>query len=183
MMLVTKELKTLPLTIHVPLKKVSKLITKDLICSNVKIAAAALKTFFNIKRPSIIITSLNPHAGENGDFGNEEINIIKPAIDELRKLDNICLYGPISADTAFSSTSRSKYDLAVCMYHDQALIPIKTLDFYKGVNVTLGLDFIRTSPDHGTGFDIAGKNLANPESLIEAVNLAYDMSVNKKNEK
>ncbi len=183
MMLVTKELKTLPLTIHVPLKKVSKLITKDLICSNVKIAAEALKTFFNIKCPSIIVTGLNPHSGENGDFGDEEINIIKPAIDELKKCNNMCLSGPISADIAFSSTIRSKYDLAVCMYHDQALIPIKTLDFNNGVNVTLGLDFIRTSPDHGTGFDIAGKNLASPESLIAAVNLAYDMSVNKKNEK
>ena len=180
MMLVTKGLKTLPLTIHVPLVKVPKLITKELICSNIKIAAEALKTFFNIKRPSIVVTGLNPHAGENGDFGNEEINIIKPAIDELRKLDNICLSGPISADTAFSSTRRSKYDLAVCMYHDQALIPIKTLDFNNGVNVTLGLDFIRTSPDHGTGFDIAGKNLANPESLVSAINLAYKMSINNK---
>ena len=183
MMLVTKELKTLPLTIHVPLKQVPKLITKDLICSNIKIAAEALKTFFNIKRPSIIVTGLNPHAGENGDFGDEEINIIRPAIDDLKKLDNMCLSGPISADTAFSLMARSKYDLAVCMYHDQALIPIKTLDFNNGVNVTLGLDFIRTSPDHGTGFDIAGKNIANPESLIAAVNLAYDMCVNKKNAK
>ena len=95
----------------------------------------------------------------------------------------MCLSGPISADTAFSLMARSKYDLAVCMYHDQALIPIKTLDFNNGVNVTLGLDFIRTSPDHGTGFDIAGKNIANPESLIAAVNLAYDMCVNKKNAK
>ena len=181
MMLVTKELKTLPLTIHVPLKKVPKLITKELICSNVKIASEALKTFFNIKSPSIIVTGLNPHAGENGDFGDEENNIIKPAIEELRKLDNMCLSGPISADTAFSLARRSKYDLAVCMYHDQALIPIKTLDFNNGVNVTLGLDFIRTSPDHGTGFDIAGKNLANPKSLISAINLAYEMCVNKKN--
>ena len=136
-MLVTKELKTLPLTIHVPLKKVSKLITKDLICSNIKIAAEALKTFFNIKLPRIFVTGLNPHSGENGDFGDEEINIIKPAIDELRKDDNICLSGPISADTAFSSIKRSNYDLAVCMYHDQALIPIKTLDFNNRVNVTL----------------------------------------------
>ena len=183
MMLVTSELKTLPLTIHVPLKKVPNLITKDLIWSNVIIAAEALKTYFNIKRPSIIVTGLNPHAGENGDFGDEEINIIKPAIDELRKLDNMCLSGPISADTAFSLLKRTKYDLAVCMYHDQALIPIKTLNFNNGVNVTLGLDFIRTSPDHGTGFDIAGKNMANPESLIAAVNLAYDMCVNKKNAK
>ena len=183
MMLVTNELKTLPLTIHVPLIKVPKLITKDLIYSNVKIAAEALQTYFNIKKPSIIVTGLNPHAGEDGDFGDEEIKVIIPAIDELKKLNYIRVSGPISADTAFSLTRRSDYDLAVCMYHDQALIPIKTLDFYNGVNVTLGLDFIRTSPDHGTGFDIAGKNLANPESLIAAVNLAYDMSINKKNAK
>lgn len=183
MMLVTKELKTLPLTIHVPLIKVPKLITKDLICSNIQIAAEALKKFFNIKNPSIIVTGLNPHAGENGDFGHEEIEVIKPAIYELKKLNNIHLSGPISADTAFTSNRRYKYDLAVCMYHDQALIPIKTLNFNSGVNVTLGLDFIRTSPDHGTGFDIAGKNLANPESLIEAINLAYEMSVNQNNAK
>jgi len=110
---------------------------------------------------------------------NEEINIIKPAIDELKKFTNISITGPISADVAFSPERRSHYDLAVCMYHDQALIPIKTLDFHNGVNVTLGLDFIRTSPDHGTAFDIAGKNLANPESLISAINLAYEMGTNK----
>ena len=122
---------------------------------------------------------MNPHAGENGDLGDEEIRIIKPAIDELKKLNNFSITGPISADIAFSPSKRCQYDLAVCMYHDQALIPIKTLDFYNGVNVTLGLDFIRTSPDHGTAFDIAGKNLANPESLISAINLAYEMGTNK----
>ncbi len=181
MMLVTNGLKTLPLTIHVPLKKVSELITKELIITKIKIAVDDLKTFFNIKKPSIIITGLNPHAGENGDLGDEEIRIIKPAIDELKKLNNISITGPISADIAFSPSKRCHYDLAICMYHDQALIPIKTLDFYNGVNVTLGLDFIRTSPDHGTAFDIAGKNLANPESLISAINLAYEMSTNKNN--
>ena len=181
MMLVSKELKTLPLTIHVPLKKVAKLITKELIFTKVKVAVEDLKTFFAIKKPSIIVTGLNPHAGENGDFGDEEIKVIKPAINELKKLKNISISGPISADTAFSSSKRINYDLAVCMYHDQALIPIKTLDFYNGVNVTLGLDFIRTSPDHGTGNDIAGKNLADPKSLISAINLAYEMSLNKSN--
>ena len=181
MMLVSKGLKTLPLTIHVPLKDVSKLITKELIFSKVKVAVEDLEIFFAIKKPSIIVTGLNPHAGENGDFGDEEIKVIKPAIDELKKLKNISITGPISADTAFSSNNRINYDLAVCMYHDQALIPIKTLDFYNGVNVTLGLDFIRTSPDHGTGFDIAGKNLADQKSLISAINLAYEMSANKKN--
>ena len=181
MMLVTNGLKTLPLTIHVPLKNVTQLITKDLINTKIKIAVEDLKTFFDIKKPSIIVTGLNPHAGENGDLGDEEINIIKPAIDELKKLTNIYITGPVSADIAFSPYKRNNYDLAVCMYHDQALIPIKTLDFHNGVNVTLGLDFIRTSPDHGTAFDIAGKSLANPESLISAINLAYEMSYNKKN--
>ena len=181
MMLVTNGLKTLPLTIHVPLKKVTELITKELINTKIKIAVDDLRTFFDIKKPSIIVTGLNPHAGENGDLGDEEIRIIKPAIDELKKLNNLSITGPISADIAFSPSKRCHYDLAVCMYHDQALIPIKTLDFYNGVNVTLGLDFIRTSPDHGTAFDIAGKNLANPESLISAINLAYEMSTNKKN--
>ena len=157
------------------------MITKELIHTKVKIAVNDLKILFDIKKPSIIVTGLNPHAGENGDLGDEEIKIIKPAIDELKKLIDISITGPISADIAFSSEKRCHYDLAVCMYHDQALIPIKTLDFHNGVNVTLGLDFIRTSPDHGTAFDIAGKNLANPESLISAINLAYEMSTNKKN--
>ena len=181
MMLVTNGLKTLPLTIHVPLKNVTQLITKDLINTKIKIAVEDLKTFFDIKKPSIIVTGLNPHAGENGDLGDEEINIIKPAIDELKKLTNFYITGPVSADIAFAPHKRNHYDLAVCMYHDQALIPIKTLDFDNGVNVTLGLDFIRTSPDHGTAFDIAGKNLANPGSLISAINLAYEMSTHKNN--
>ena len=181
MMLVTNELKTLPLTIHVPFKNVAQLITKELINTKLPIAVDDLQTFFNIMKPSIIVTGLNPHAGENGDLGDEEIRIIKPAIDELKKLTNISITGPISADIAFSPSKRCNYDLAVCMYHDQALIPIKTLDFYNGVNVTLGLDFIRTSPDHGTAFDIAGKNVANPESLISAINLAYKMSTYKNN--
>ena len=183
MMLVTNELKTMPLTIHVPLNMVPKLITKDLIHSKIKIAVDGLKTFFDIKKPSLIITGLNPHAGENGDLGNEEIEIIKPAVDEIKKITNISITGPISADIAFSPEKRCNYDLAVCMYHDQALIPIKTLDFHNGVNVTLGLDFIRTSPDHGTGFDIVGKNIARPESLISAINLAHVMIRNRKNAK
>ena len=182
MMLVTNGLKTLPLTIHVPLKKVTQLITKELILTKVKIAIDDLKILYDIKNPTVVVTGLNPHAGENGNLGDEEIRVIKPAIDELKKLTNISINGPISADIAFSPERRCHYDLAVCMYHDQALIPIKTLDFYNGVNVTLGLDFIRTSPDHGTALDIAGKNLANPKSLISAINLAYTMSINKKNE-
>lgn len=180
MMLVGKNLKTIPLTIHVPIKEVSKLISKELILSTINIAANNLSFYFGIKKPRIIITGLNPHAGENGDIGVEEEKIIIPALNEARKSKCIELIGPVSADTAFSNHKRKQYDLAICMYHDQALIPIKTLDFYNAVNVTLGLDFIRTSPDHGTGFDIAGKNKADPTSLISAINLAYLMS--KKNE-
>ena len=140
-------------------------------------------SYFGISKPRIIVTGLNPHAGEDGDIGTEEKEIIIPAIKKALDDKNFYLSGPVSADTAFSYNKRKEYDLAVCMYHDQALIPIKTLDFYNGVNVTLGLDFIRTSPDHGTGFDIAGKNVANPQSLISAINLAYMMSINKDNEK
>ena len=181
MMLVTNELKTIPLTIHVPIKNVPKLISKDLIEHTIDIAKESLISLFNISKPRIIVTGLNPHAGENGDIGNEEKRIIIPAINEAKKKQDCFLEGPVSADAAFSSKKRNDYDIAICMYHDQALIPIKTLDFFNGVNVTLGLDFIRTSPDHGTGFGIAGKNIANPNSLIAAVNLAYQMSVNKKN--
>ena len=181
MMLVINELKTIPLTIHVPIKNVPKLISKDLIELTINIAKESLISLFNISKPRIIVTGLNPHAGENGDIGNEEKRIIIPAVNEAKKKQDCFLEGPISADAAFSSKKRDDYDLVICMYHDQALIPIKTLDFFNGVNVTLGLDFIRTSPDHGTGFDIAGKNIASPDSLIAAVNLAYQMSVNKKN--
>ncbi len=180
MMLVTKEFKTIPMTIHVPLKDVPKLISKDLIEITVNIARESLISLFNISQPRIVVTGLNPHSGENGDIGDEEEKIITPAINENKKRQNCYLEGPIAADTAFSSEKRKNYDVVICMYHDQALIPIKTLDFFNGVNVTLGLDFIRTSPDHGTGYDIAGKNIANPNSLIAAINLAYEMSINKK---
>ena len=183
MMLVGKNLKTIPLTIHVPLKKVSKLLTKKLIISAIKIARDSLISYFGFSEPRIIVTGLNPHAGEDGDIGTEEKIIIIPAIKEVLDNTKYHLSGPISADTAFSYDNRKKYDLAICMYHDQALIPIKTLDFHNGVNVTLGLDFIRTSPDHGTGFDIVGQDKANPESLISAINLAYKMSINKENDK
>ena len=183
MMLVGENLKTIPLTIHVPLKKVSKLITQELIIFTINIAKEYLISYFDIAKPRIIVTGLNPHAGEDGDIGIEEKNIIMPAINKA--IDNRTFYlsGPVSADSAFSYNKRKEYDLAICMYHDQALIPIKTLDFFNGVNVTLGLDFIRTSPDHGTGFDIAGKNKASPQSLISAINLGYLMSINKDNEK
>ena len=181
MMLVGQNLKTIPLTIHVPLSQVSSLITEELIITTIIITAKYLTSYFGIKKPKIILTGLNPHSGENGDIGSEEQEIIIPAIKKIQKNNDFLIDGPFSADTVFSYEARQNYDVAICMYHDQALIPIKTLDFYNGVNVTLGLDFIRTSPDHGTGFDIAGKNIANPESLISAINLAYLMSVNKDN--
>ena len=182
MMLVNNDLKTIPLTIHVPIKSVPKLISKNLIKLTINIAKESLVSLFNISKPRIVVTGLNPHAGENGDIGDEEKKIIIPAINEARKKADFSLEGPVSADAAFSSEKRRDYDVAICMYHDQALIPIKTLDFFNGVNVTLGLDFIRTSPDHGTGFDIVGKNIANPDSLVAAINLAYEMSINKNNE-
>ena len=179
MMLVAQDLKTVPLTIHVPISEVSGLISKELIIKTVKIVAKDLTEYFGINKPKIFITGLNPHAGENGEIGSEEQNIIIPAIRKIKNSNDFEIQGPFSADTLFSSEARKTYDEVICMYHDQALIPIKTIDFNNGVNVTLGLDFIRTSPDHGTGFDIAGKNNASPDSLIAAINLAYSMSVNK----
>ena len=179
MMLVAQDLKTVPLTIHVPISEVSGLISKELIIKTVKIVAKDLTEYFGINKPKIFITGLNPHAGENGEIGSEEQNIIIPAIKKIKNSNDFEIQGPFSADTLFSSEARKTYDVVICMYHDQALIPIKTIDFNNGVNVTLGLDFIRTSPDHGTGFDIAGKNNASPDSLIAAINLAYSMSVNK----
>ena len=181
MMLVSEYLKTIPLTIHVPIKDVPNLITRELIVSTVKITSNYLKKYFGIDKPRIVITGLNPHSGENGEIGLEEQKIIIPCINDIKNNSSIILNGPLSADTIFSYQQRQTYDVAICMYHDQALIPIKTLDFNNAVNVTLGLDFIRTSPDHGTGFDIAGKDKANPGSLISAINLAYLMSINKDN--
>ena len=181
MMLVSEYLKTIPLTIHVPIKDIPNLITRELIVSTVKITSNYLKKYFGIDKPRIVITGLNPHSGENGEIGLEEQKIIIPCINDIKNNSSIILNGPLSADTIFSYQQRQTYDVAICMYHDQALIPIKTLDFNNAVNVTLGLDFIRTSPDHGTGFDIAGKDKANPGSLISAINLAYLMSINKDN--
>ncbi len=177
MMLACSQLKVVPITIHIPLMQVSKALTSDLIYNTVKIVANDLKKYFNIQNPRLALTGLNPHAGEGGAMGNEDINIIKPAINKL-KADGYNVTGPTPADTMFHSAARAQYDVAFGMYHDQALIPIKTLDFDKGVNVTLGLPFIRTSPDHGTAFDIAGKNLSRPHSLIAALKLAHKMANN-----
>jgi len=178
MMLASDELKVVPLTIHVPLADVPRLITRDLIAATVRITADALRRDFGRAQPRIAIAGLNPHAGEDGTIGREDSDVIAPTLAELH-LDDVTLIGPLSADTMFHPAARASYDAAVCMYHDQALIPIKTLAFDKGVNVTLGLPFVRTSPDHGTAFDIAARGMASVQSLIEALRLADRMAASR----
>jgi 4-hydroxythreonine-4-phosphate dehydrogenase len=162
-------------TIHLSLRDAVSQLSGDLIISTARIVAASLKARFGIARPRLALSGLNPHAGEHGSLGTEEQNIVIPAVDTLRK-EGIDVRGPLPADTMFHQAARKTYDCAICMYHDQALIPIKTLAFDDGVNVTLGLPFIRTSPDHGTAFDIAGTGRANPSSLIAALRLAARMA-------
>jgi 4-hydroxythreonine-4-phosphate dehydrogenase len=175
MMLASAALKVVPVTIHVPLKEVPAALTKDLILATIEITARALSRYFGVSRPRLAVTGLNPHAGEEGNLGCEEIEIIRPAIEAARA-QGLDVTGPHPADTLFYIGARATYDAAICMYHDQALVPFKTLAFEEGVNVTLGLPFVRTSPDHGTAFDIAGTGKANPRSLIEALRLASAMS-------
>jgi 4-hydroxythreonine-4-phosphate dehydrogenase len=171
MMLWSRELSVVPVTIHIPLAGVPRALTRELIVSTARIVARDLRDRFGIARPRLAVAGLNPHAGEAGAIGREEIESIIPAIAELRA-EGLDVAGPYPADTMFHAAARARYDVALAMYHDQGLIPIKTLAFDTGVNVTLGLPFIRTSPDHGVAFDIAGKGLANPTSLIEAARLA-----------
>ena len=178
MMLLCEELRVVPTTIHIALKDVSKLLTKELLINTINTTRDALINHFGIKNPRIAIAGLNPHAGENGTFGQEEIKIINPIIEKLCT-QGFDIIGPLSADTMFHKDARNNYDVAICMYHDQALIPIKTIDFYGGVNVTLGLPFIRTSPDHGTAFELAGTRKANPRSLINALEAAHKISNGK----
>ena len=175
MMLINKYLRVVPATIHIPVKDITKYLNAELIEKTIKTTHRELTNRFSISNPSIWISGLNPHAGEDGTIGDEEQKFIIPVIEELRA-KGYNLKGPISADTMFYGKKRRKFDAAICMYHDQALIPIKTLDFHTSVNLTIGLSFIRTSPDHGTAFDIAGKNLANPTSTIEAIKLAWNLS-------
>ena len=175
MMLASDELRVVPTTIHIAIKDVPTMLTPTLLRNTITITNADLKSRFGIKRPRIAVAGLNPHAGEGGTMGTQEIDWISDLMDEMR-LEGFDIAGPLPADTMFHAAARSHYDVAVCMYHDQALIPIKTLDFDRGVNVTLGLPFIRTSPDHGTAFDIAGKGIANPTSMIEALKLAYQLA-------
>ncbi len=174
MMLVAPELKVVPVTIHIPLKEVIGTLSEARIVKTLEIVARDMARYFGVSRPRIAVAGLNPHAGEDGAMGREEIDVIAPAIAAARRL-GLEVIGPDSADTLFHDEARKAYDVAVAMYHDQALIPIKTLAFDLGVNVTLGLPFVRTSPDHGTAFALAGTGQASPRSLIEALRLAHAM--------
>jgi len=171
MMLWSRGLAVIPVTIHIPLKDVPARLTTALIVETGRIAARDLTAKFSIARPRLALSGLNPHAGESGSLGEEERTIIAPAVAQLAA-DGIDVRGPLPADTMFHESARASYDVALCMYHDQALIPIKMLAFESAVNVTLGLSFVRTSPDHGTAFDIAGSGRADPRSLIAALLLA-----------
>ncbi|MCC3245748.1 4-hydroxythreonine-4-phosphate dehydrogenase PdxA [Methylocystis sp. WRRC1] len=175
MMLWAEELAVVPITIHIPLAEAPKRLTRALIVETGEIVARDMRARFDIANPRLAFAGINPHAGEDGALGREEIDTIAPAIAELRA-KGIDATGPYPADTMFHASARKKYDVALCPTHDQALIPIKTLAFDRGVNVTLGLPFVRTSPDHGTAFDIAGKGVADATSLIEAIRLAGRMA-------
>jgi len=174
MMLWSPTLAVVPVTIHVSLRDAIAQLSTDLIVTTMRIVADGLRHRFGIDHPRLVVSGLNPHAGEDGTLGTEEETIIAPAIKLSRESD-IDVKGPLPADTLFYEAARKTYDCAICMYHDQALIPVKTLAFDEAVNVTLGLPFIRTSPDHGTAFDIAGTGNANPSSLIAALRLAARM--------
>lgn len=171
MMLAIEGLRVVPATVHVPIAQVAGALRREDLVELGRITARALRDDFGIAQPRIAVSALNPHAGEAGTIGREEIEIIAPAIASL-KAAGVDAFGPAPADTLFHAAARSNYDAVLCMYHDQALIPLKTLDFDGGVNVTLNLPFVRTSPDHGTALDIAGKGIANPASLIAAIRLA-----------
>ena len=178
MMLAAPGLRVVPTTIHIPLAEAPKQLTSELIVWTGRTLAAALRADFGVQAPRIAVAGLNPHAGEGGAMGEEDDALIRPAVEALRA-EGIDARGPLPADTMFHAAARESYDAALCMYHDQALIPVKMLDFERGVNVTLGLPFIRTSPDHGTAYDIAGEGVASAVSLIEALNLAADMATRR----
>ena len=175
MMLVADDLRAIPVTVHIPLKDVPSALTAEAIMRQARVTARDLTRLFGIASPRLAFTGLNPHAGENGAMGRDEIDVIIPALKQM-KAEGLNVIGPLSADTAFHAEARQAYDAILCMYHDQALIPVKTLDFHGGINVSLGLPFIRTSPDHGTALGIAGQHIANPKSLIAAIRLAARMA-------
>ena len=181
MLLAGPNLRTVPLTVHCSLASVPGQISIDLICNRSRITAAGLRRDFGIASPRLAICALNPHAGEDGRFGDEEQRIIAPAIAQLRA-EGIDASGPHPADSLFSAHMRDSFDVALCMYHDQALIPLKALDFDNGVNMTLGLPIVRTSPDHGTAFSIAGKGLANPGATLAAIRMAGDAATRRRSE-
>ncbi len=178
MMLASDELKVVPLTVHIPLAEVARSITRSAIQDTVRILWHALRHDFGFDAPRIAVAGLNPHAGEDGTIGREETEIIAPAIHDLRA-EGLAVSGPHSADTLFHAEARTRYDAVLAMYHDQALIPLKTLAFDRGVNITLGLPFVRTSPDHGTAFDIAGTGTARPDSLIASLKLADALALRR----
>jgi 4-hydroxythreonine-4-phosphate dehydrogenase len=175
MMIAGPKLRVVPVTIHIPLADVPRSLSAALIEQTCRIVDADLRSRFGVARPRLAVAGLNPHAGENGALGSEEREIISPAIKKLVS-SGIDARGPLPADTMFHDRARAAYDVAICMYHDQALVPAKALGFDDSVNVTLGLPFIRTSPDHGTAFDIAGSGKARPDSFIAAINMAADMA-------
>ena len=175
MMIASDALKVVPVTVHTPLRTVPDILTTDTIVAAGEVTLDALKADFGLAAPRLAVAGLNPHAGEAGVLGEEDERVVRPAVEALRAAGHD-VAGPLPADTMFHEEARASYDAALCMYHDQALIPAKTLAFHDGVNVTLGLPFVRTSPDHGTALAIAGKGLARPDSLIAAIRLAELMS-------
>ncbi|MDE1994630.1 MAG: 4-hydroxythreonine-4-phosphate dehydrogenase PdxA [Rhizobiaceae bacterium] len=177
MLLAGPKLRAIPVTIHIPLKDVPQALTSALIIETCRITDHDLRARFGIAKPRLAVAGLNPHAGESGTIGREDEEIVRPAIEALRA-DGIDAFGPLPADTMFHDDARRRYDVAICMYHDQALIPAKALGFDDSVNVTLGLPFVRTSPDHGTAFGIAGKGVAKEDSLVAALRLAAQMGGN-----
>lgn len=176
MILVNQYVRVVPLTGHIALSDVKKTLTKERIIAKAKIVDQDLKDKFGLEKPRLAIAGVNPHAGEGGEFGDEEIVTVRPAVEALQAM-GINAVGPLPGDTLFTPEARETYDVALCAYHDQALIPLKTLDFHGGVNMTLGLPIIRTSPDHGTALDIAGKGIARPDSLIASLKLAGDLAL------
>jgi 4-hydroxythreonine-4-phosphate dehydrogenase len=175
MMLTAQDLRVTLVTVHTPLAKVPAELSIQAIVNAGLVTAQALRRDFGIAAPRLAVAGLNPHAGEAGSLGREEVELVEPAIRALRDL-GVEASGPYPSDTLFPAEMRARYDAALCLYHDQALIPVKMLDFWGGVNVTLGLPIVRTSPDHGTAFDIAGRGLARPDSLIQALHLADEIA-------
>ena len=178
MLLVGPNLRVVPVTIHLALAEAIRALTTEEIVRTLRITAESMRRDFGIASPRIAVSGLNPHAGESGHMGREEIDVIEPALAILRS-EGVAVAGPLAGDTMFHAGARKTYDVAVCMYHDQALIPIKTLDFDNGVNVSVGLPFVRTSPEHGTAYNIAGSATANPSSLVSAIRLAGEIAANR----